>query len=161
MQRPAIFDSYDPDGKLPLSGYASLVGIFGLAMCGAVTLVRRKATVDEIGARDGVTLGLATYQVARIVAKDRVLAPFRAPFTKYVEPAGAGELKETSRGEGLQKAVGDLLICPYCLAPWVATALSVGLVVQPRVTRWLTGLFAIVATADVAQQVYTALKKLS
>jgi Protein of unknown function (DUF1360) len=31
-----------------------------------------------------------------------------------------GEVPESSRGSGLQKAVGDLVTCPWCVGPWVA-----------------------------------------
>jgi hypothetical protein len=158
MPRPKVFDRYDSKHELPLGGYASLVGIYGLVLAGGLFKARRKAPIGGLSLGDGVVFGLATYQVARIVAKDRVLAPFRAPFTKYEDSAGAGEIKETSRGTGLQKAAGDLLTCPYCLAPWVATAFSFGLLVQPRITRWLAGVFTTVAIADVAQQGYAALK---
>jgi hypothetical protein len=163
MWRPKAFDSYDAGGELPLGGYACLVGLYGVSLAGAAARVDRSEgpAGDGLRGRDLLVLGAATYQLSRIVTKDKVLAPFRSPFTTFVETAGAGEVKETSRGDGLQKAVGDLLTCPYCLAPWVASALSLGVVVRPRLTRWFAGLFTIVAFADVCQQGYAALKKLT
>jgi hypothetical protein len=104
-------------------------------------------------------LGVSTFQLSRIVAKDRVLAPLRAPFTTYEASSGAGEIEDTARGQGLQKAIGELLTCPYCLAPWIAGMLSVGALVAPRKARWLASLFAIVAVADVCQQGYVALRR--
>lgn len=35
-------------------------------------------------------------------------------------------------GHGLRLAVGELLVCPYCLAQRVATGLTVGFVGTPR-----------------------------
>lgn len=40
--------------------------------------------------------------------KDPVTSPFRAPFAVYEESTGAGEVRETPRGTGMQKALGEL-----------------------------------------------------
>ena len=49
----------------------------------------------------------------------------RAPFTRFQESSGQGEVvEEEPCGHGLRLAVGELLVCPYCLAQWVATALT-------------------------------------
>ncbi len=161
MKRPQVFDNYDPKRELPLAGYTTLVSVFGLALSGALYQAHRRKAGSGFRPADVLLLGVATYQLTRTVAKDRVLAAFRAPFTKYEESAGAGELKETSRGVGVQKAIGDLLTCPYCLAPWIGGLLSFGLLKQPSATRWPSGLFSVVAISDAAQQGYAALKKLS
>jgi len=70
-------------------------------------------------------------------------------------------VEEEARGTGLQKAIGELITCPYCLAPWVATAMSVAWIAAPRKTRWLAGVITIAAISDVCQQLYAALRKLS
>ncbi len=108
-----------------------------------------------------VLLGVSTFQLTRLIAKDRVVAPFRAPFTKYQESSGAGQVNEEARGTGLQKAFGELVTCPYCLAPWVASTLSLAFIAAPRKTRWFASVVAIAAISDVCQQVYAGLRKLS
>lgn len=104
-------------------------------------------------------LGVATYKLSRLISKDRVTAPFRAPFVEYEDSAGASELKEKPRGEGLQRAVGDLLTCPYCMGAWGAAALTYGFVFSPRITRILGGILATTAISDALNMVEDAAKK--
>jgi hypothetical protein len=72
-----------------------------------------------------------------------------------------GELAEEVRGHGLQHSTGELLSCPMCLSQWVATALTLGLVVAPAPTRLVMGTFSAVAGADFLQHVYVMLQKAS
>lgn len=150
---------HDPKHELPLVGYASLVTLFGVTL--GATLFAAKSRRMRFAASDVLLFGVGTFQLARIVARDRVLSPFRAPFTTFEKLAGAGEVEETARGTGLRRAIGELLTCPYCLAPWVASGLSIAALVGPRKARWLASIFAIVAVSDVSQQGYAALRKLS
>ena len=53
-------------------------------------------------------------------------SPLRAPFTVYQGQEGPAELKEEVRGKGAQKAVGELITCPFCIDMWVATGLMAG-----------------------------------
>src|SRR5687768_10371850 len=80
----------------------------------------------------------------------------RAPFTRYQAPAGHGELEEAPRGRGMQYAIGELLVCPYCLAQWVAGGFAVGHVFAPRTTRLLSAMWAAQAIADGVQLAYSA-----
>ena len=66
-------------------------------------------------------------------------------------PAGRGEVDETPRGSGMQRAVGELVVCPYCLAQWVGAAFVAGLALSPQRTRLVAGMFATVAVADALQ----------
>ena len=104
-------------------------------------------------------MGVATHKLTRLITKDWVTAPLRAPFTEYKESAGGGEVIEKSRGEGLQRAIGDLVTCPWCSAPWVAATLGFGFVFAPRVTRFVSGIFAGVTVSDFLQHVYEAAKE--
>ena len=38
--------------------------------------------------------GPATRKVSRLLAKDKVTSALRAPFTRFLDPAGHGELEE-------------------------------------------------------------------
>ena len=51
-----------------------------------------------------------------MVAKDRVTAPLRAPFTRFEKSAGSGEVEEAARGSGLKGGIGELVSCPYCMS---------------------------------------------
>jgi hypothetical protein len=54
----------------------------------------------------------------------------------------------------VRRVLGELLICPYCLDVWTATAFLGGLVAAPRPTRWIASVFAVVGAADALQVAY-------
>jgi hypothetical protein len=85
-----------------------------------------------------------------------VTSPLRAPFTRYDKPIGSGEVMEQVRdqGSGTRHAIGELLSCPFCLAVWVATGLTGGLVLAPRTTRLVATALTAVAASDFLQMAY-------
>jgi hypothetical protein len=97
---------------------------------------------------------VATHKASRLLAKDRVTSAVRAPFTEFEDDAGPGEVSERARGRGLRRALGELVICPYCLGLWIAAAFGAGLVIAPWPTRWAAGVLAAVFGSDVLQIVY-------
>ena len=99
---------------------------------------------------------MASHKLSRLIAKDKVTSPLRAPFTELEGKGGPAELEETSRGEGARKAIGELLVCPYCLGLWVAAAFSIGLVFTPRLTRLLAAVFSALTISDFLQIAYKA-----
>lgn len=113
-----------------------------------------KGFPERIAPRDLILVGVATHKFSRLLAKDRVTAPLRAPFTEFEGEGGPGEVEESPRGTGLRRAIGELLVCPFCLAQWVATALLAGLAVGPRVTRFFCSIFAAVTISDFLQILY-------
>jgi hypothetical protein len=140
----------------PLGGYAVLTGAF-LSACGAFAawLARSGRELPErMPASDLALLAVATHKGSRLLAKDRVTSAVRAPFTDYQEDGGPSEVEERARGTGLRRAVGELLICPFCLGLWIAAAFTAGLIVAPRQTRWLASVLVAVTGADVLQIAY-------
>src|SRR5690242_7806992 len=128
----------------PMGSHLALVVVYN-ALFGAFLLGRArsgKGFPQRIGLGDLVLAGVATHKLSRIIAKDRVTAPLRAPFTEFQEEGGPGEVEESPRGSGMRRAIGELLVCPFCLAQWVATALLGGLAVVPRATRFVCSIFA-------------------
>jgi hypothetical protein len=161
---PSLLQGYrgDTTDELPIGGYAALMGAFGVLFAGTLVGLRRRRALDSSHlARDVVLLGVATHKLTRIVTHDWVTIPLRAPFTHYEESAGGGEVKETSRGRGLRRAVGDLVTCPFCSGPWIATALLAGARVFPKETRFLATMLGIVTASDFLHHVYARAKKLS
>src|SRR5206468_1065378 len=81
-----------------LAGYAVLLGayagIFGTLFS---TLWPRRDGVEPVRVRDVLLLGVATHKIGRIVTKDWVTSPVRAPFTEYQKSIGGGEVAERSR----------------------------------------------------------------
>jgi Protein of unknown function (DUF1360) len=143
-----------------LAEYAVLLGFY-IASVAALTraAVGQNRLARRFGLLDLALLGIATHKLSRIVAKDRITSILRAPFVNYIRSTGAGEVKEEARGRGIQRGIGQLISCPYCMAPWCATALAFGLVFAPRVTRFLAGTLASVATSDFLHRAYLAAKE--
>ncbi|HEY4271518.1 MAG TPA: DUF1360 domain-containing protein [Candidatus Udaeobacter sp.] len=121
--------------------------------------VRRDRLPKRFSLLDLALLGIATHKLSRIVAKDRITGVLRAPFVNYICSAGAGEVEEEPRGRGIQRGIGNLISCPYCTAPWCATALAFGLVFAPRTTRFFASILASVTVSDFLQRAYLRLKQ--
>jgi hypothetical protein len=155
-------DGYAPDHEhRPLGGYTVLSAIFGTSFVGGLIAAQRagRPLPDELSVKDIVLIGIATHKLSRLIAKDKVTSSVRAPFTHYQEATGHGEVCEQPRGEGLRLAIGELLVCPYCLAQWIAGAFTVGHVAAPRLTRLLASMWTAHALADAAQLAYSAAEK--
>jgi hypothetical protein len=142
-----------------LAEYATLLAFF-LTSVAAVT--RTAAANDRFPRRFGLLdlalLGIATHKLSRIVAKDRITGILRAPFVCYIRSAGAGEVEEEPRGRGIQRGIGHLISCPYCMGPWCATALGFGFLFAPRVTRFFAGVLVSIAASDFLHRAYAAAK---
>lgn len=143
-----------------LAEYATLLGFY-LASVAALTriAVQQDRLPRKFSLLDLALLGIATHKLSRIIAKDRITGILRAPFVCYIRSAGAGEVEEEPRGRGFQRGIGHLISCPYCMAPWCATALGFGLLFAPRVTRFFGGIVASVAMSDFLHRAYVKLKQ--
>ncbi|MGE5186637.1 MAG: DUF1360 domain-containing protein [Acidobacteriota bacterium] len=159
-RRPTVAVEYSPNEPMPLRGYAALLGIWTAGVTTFVALYADRLP-RRIAWGDFVLMSIATHKLARIVTKDWVTSPLRAPFVRYQKSIGGGEVEEKARGEGFRRAVGDLVTCNWCIAPWIAAALGAGFVLSPRITRFVSTLFGAVAISDVLQHLYAAEKKLS
>lgn len=156
-----ILAAYDGGDEMPLTSYAIILGAYNAALASLLLVAHSsgRRLPERIASSDLVLLGVATYKLSRLISSDRVTSPLRAPFAEYVGPAGASEVKEKVRGTGIQRALGDLLTCPFCLGPWVATALTFGLVLKPRTTRLVGGILAASTISEVLNHTTGALKK--
>src|SRR5437763_16284735 len=108
-----------------LAEYAMMLTLYTTGFAALITLAHsQKRLPNRISPLELVMLAIATHKLSRIVAKDRITGALRAPFVHYKGSVGAGEVEEEPRGRGLQRAVGELISCPYCMGPWCATALG-------------------------------------
>src|SRR5262245_19817889 len=121
---------------------ATYVGVVGAGV--ALGRWRGVRLPERVGPGDLALVAVATHRLSRLISKDSITSVVRAPFTRYAEPAGAGEVNEEVRGSGFRHAAGELVACPFCLDQWVATAFVGGLVVAPRATRVVASVFATV-----------------
>lgn len=145
----------------PLVGYTVVLGGYSV-LFGLLTAVGRATGTrlpERVSVQDTVLLCLATHKASRLLAKDAVASPLRAPFARYEEPAGEAEVNESVRGSGVQHAVGELITCPFCLAVWVASAFTAGLVFAPRATRLVLTAFTAVGASDALQLAYDGAKQ--
>jgi len=137
------------------------MGAYGAMVVALAALVRRRGRrgrglPERIHLGDLALLSVATHKISRLLAKDPVTSPLRAPFTRFAGTSGPAELKEDVRGAGPRKAVGELLTCPFCISQWVATVLAFGLVLAPRATRLAASIFTGLTAADFLQFAYAA-----
>jgi hypothetical protein len=109
---------------------------------------------ERIAPADLALLTVASHKAARMITRDRVTSVVRAPFTRFQGDAGPGEVDEAARGRGLRRAIGELLVCPYCLGMWAAAALTASLLVFPRFTRWLCTVLAAFFGSEMLQLAY-------
>jgi uncharacterized protein DUF1360 len=167
MDSPALqdvppFTGHSPEQERPLGGYAVLTGFF-LTLSGAFAAWLRasdRELPERVAPGDLALVTVAAHKTARLIAKDRVASTVRAPFTRFQDDAGPSEVDEAARGHGLRRAVGELLICPYCLSVWISAAFFAGLIVRPRATRWIASLFTALTGADLLQIAYAKAEEL-
>jgi hypothetical protein len=147
-----------PDERPPFAAYATFAAVFHTAMAGAVAAAKRSGRdlPERVEAGDIVLIGTASYQLSRLVSKKKITAFVRAPFTELEGKGGPAELEEKPRGSGLRRAVGELLICPYCLGLWASGGFHAGLLFAPRTTRFTTSVLTAMAISDVLQVAYRA-----
>jgi len=143
-----------------LTEYATLLGFY-LASAAVLTGIgiQQNRLPRKFGLLDLALLAIATHKLSRILATDRITGILRAPFVNYIRSSGAGEVEEEPRGRGFQRGIGHLISCPYCMAPWCATALSFGLLFAPRVTRFFARILVSVTASDFLHRAYARMKE--
>lgn len=151
---------HDPER---LAGYRAVAAVYlGGAMVAGVGLARRGATraprslAQEWG--DVALVSLATFKASRLLTKQTVTSPLRAPFTEFTGPAGPGEVNVRPTGTGWRRSVGELLSCPFCLDVWLASGSTVALRLAPGPTRVALSTLASVGLADMLHFAYVALE---
>ena len=147
-----------PVQERPVGGYATLTGVFLTLVAGFSAWLRSsgRELPERVPASDLALVAVATHKASRLIAKERVTSAMRAPFTQVEEDTGPSRrrVREKPRGRGARRAVGELVLCPYCLSVWIATAFAGGLVIAPRPTRWIAGILTTVFGADILQVAY-------
>ncbi|RYZ40759.1 MAG: DUF1360 domain-containing protein [Myxococcaceae bacterium] len=155
LQETGPFAGYDSEHH-PLGSYAALIGTFGASMLGFVGWMGAsgRRLPERLGWKDLALFGIATHAVSRLVALDKVTSAVRAPFVRFDSDSTAGEVVEKARGEGPRRALGELLDCPFCLSPWVATGFVAASTVRPRETRFVASIFALSAASFFLHRAY-------
>ena len=129
--------------------YATLSAGWGAALATLLLAARDKGD-EPVHPIEIVPLGVATFALAKLVAKEKVDAWVREPF---VEERPNGERRP--RGEGMRYAVGELLTCTRCVGTWSALGLVALRVTRPREARVVSAVLGATAVNDFAQAGFT------
>jgi hypothetical protein len=153
--------AYSPHEHKPLAGYAALTAVFNSAAAGFVAEHRRsrRKLPERLPTGDFLLLAAGTHKLSRLIAKDRVTSFLRSPFTRYTGEAGPSEVEEEPRGTGVQLAIGELLVCPYCVGQWVAGGFVAGYIRDRDATRMTATVFALLAASDFLHQAWLAVQE--
>ncbi len=156
-----IFEGYKNGEDVPLFSYGVLAGVFNLVFFLFLLVARAtgRPIPERVSVGDIALLGVATHKLSLMGSQDAVTSPLRAPFTELQEKESPKKVDEKPRGEGLQRSVGELLTCKFCLSVWLASFFTYGLVLVPRVTRLVAAVFAVVTVSDHLHQTYKILTK--
>jgi hypothetical protein len=125
------------------SDYAALSTGYG-ALLGAVVLGARDRP-DPVRHAEIPVLGLATFALAKLIAKEKVESWVREPF---VEETADGR---RPKGTGMRYAVGELLSCTRCVGAWSSLGLVALRTTRPREARVVTAVLATSALNDFLQ----------
>jgi hypothetical protein len=109
-----------------------------------------------------VVLGAAaTFRFSKLVTRNVVTDPLRAPFSRYGGPGGPAETIDEPRGSGVRRTIGELVTCPFCFSVWAATTCTAGMVLAPRATRVIAAGLTMLTGADLLQLCSTALTRIA
>lgn len=147
--------SRDRNGPAGRALKISLVATFLAAASVAGSKDRRERGLGN--PVDIALTGMATHRIGRMIAFEKVAEPLREPFTATVPDSTGADDTVIARGRGLQWALGELLSCPVCVGTWAALGLSIGRMVLPGPTRFVTRVLAI---AGIAELNYSAVERL-
>jgi Protein of unknown function (DUF1360) len=150
-----------PSERPPFASYAAFAALFNASWGGALLAAQAsgRELPEQVSAGDVVLIGTATHKLSRMVAKDRVTAFARAPFTELQGEGGPAEVEEKPRGRGLRRAIGELVVCPYCVGLWISGGFHAALLFAPRGTRLTASLLSALTISDFLQIAYRAAEK--
>jgi Protein of unknown function (DUF1360) len=145
----------EPEQPPPYAEYAAIMAAFLGGLAGAGVLSRALGRdPEEHTALDLVTLALATYKLARTLARDEVTSFLREPFVEGHAHEGGEHPLENG---GMRQAVGELVTCSRCVGTWVAAGLGATQIVAPRFGRLLSWTLGAAGLNDFLQAGFAAL----
>ena len=127
--------------------YAALSAGYG-ALLGALVLGAREQA-DPVVRQEIPALGLATFALSKLIAKEKVETWMREPFVEET-PEG-----RRPKGTGMRYAIGELLSCTRCVGAWTSLGLVALRVARPREARVVTAVLATSALNDFLQTGFT------
>jgi len=143
----------DPVSRTPTKpiDYATLSAGYG-ALTGALLVASRSRGAAPIRPGELPVMGLATFALAKLVAKEKVESWVREPF---LEERPDGERRP--KGRRLRYAVGELLSCTRCVGSWSALGLVGFRMLRPREAQVVVPVLALAGANDWLQSGFTTL----
>ncbi len=130
------------------SDYGALNVAYVILFGGMIGAARRLPGADRhVPAREIVPLGVATFALSKVVAKEKIGTWVREPFVEQ----DADHRPGSPRGRGLRHAVGELLTCTRCVGAWAGLALVSLRVLSPPAGRIATTVLATSGVNDFLQ----------
>jgi hypothetical protein len=147
----------------PLRGHVGALAAFALygATLVAAGKVSGRRLPDRVQTIDLILGATATFRFSKLVTRNVVTDPLRAPFTRYGEPGGPAETIDEPRGSGARRTIGELVSCPFCFSVWTATTYTAGMVFAPRATRLIGAGLTMLTGADLLQLGSTVLTRVA
>jgi len=152
-----FFEEENPDRDYTL--FLTLANL--MIFAAAYRCYRERKNPVEMRKTELAMAGLAVHKMARLVSKDKVTRPLRAPFTTFEGSGGAGEVEEKPRGKGLRKTIGDLVSCPFCMSQWAANLMLLGYAYLPTLTRAYVWVLGMTNVSHFLNQAYAKAKELN
>jgi hypothetical protein len=143
----------DPVSRTPTKpiDYATLSAGYG-ALTGALLVAARSREAEPIRPAELPVMGLATFALAKLIAKEKVDSWVREPFLEE-RPDG----QRRPKGRRLRYAVGELLSCTRCVGSWSALGLVGMRMLRPREAQVVLPVLALAAANDWLQSGFTTL----
>jgi hypothetical protein len=136
----------------PLGAYAVLAALFTVLFVVPLAIAAARGSLPRRPrAGDVALVGLGTFKLSRLLTHAAVTSFLRAPFVRFEGMEGLTTPRESPRGRGMRRAVGQLLLCSKCMGLWVAAALVTSLVRAPRATRMACTALAAATVNDLLQ----------
>src|ERR1043165_232457 len=84
-----------PDKRPPLLSYLSFMSLFGSLVAAALLVAKRQGRElpERAPAGQLLLIGAASHKLSRILTKDKVTSPLRAPFTELEGKGGPADLE--------------------------------------------------------------------
>ena len=126
--------------RAPYGAYAAILGSFAGSLAVVAAVERTLGRPPRSGGPlDLAVLCAATFKAARAISRERVGSVVREPFVEVeVDPLVGEPAEERPAGQGLRRAVGELVTCTRCAGTWAAGGLITTQVIAPRFGRLLT-----------------------
>lgn len=118
----------------------------------AAVVLASRASSEPLRDRDVIPLGLASFALAKLLAKEKVESWVREPFLEEL-PDG----RRRPKGRRVRYAIGELLSCTRCVGAWSSLTLVGVRALRPHEARTLTLILGASALNDFLQAGFASL----